>query len=168
MSSLLLNCLPYVYSDIRSLDQSITSLVIPKLGCNDFNNVAMCFSRFTQIESVNINGTLNQTDGRRRALIDVPLMKLPSKFYEIGFKPGSRNTIVVVCDQGWNVSMRIHNASSKIEPSLKFDVQLIAMPSSILTQIEPWSEHGTIYEYDFSSSVGMVAEDSVPYGKKDD
>ena len=42
------------------------------------------------------------------------------------------------------------------------------MPSSILTQIEPWSEHGTIYEYDFSSSVGMVAEDSVPYGKKDD
>ena len=52
MSSLLLNCLPYVYSDIRSLDQSITSLVIPKLGCNDFNNVAMCFSRFTQIESI--------------------------------------------------------------------------------------------------------------------
>ena len=52
MSSLLLNCLPYVYSDIRSLDQSITSLVIPKLGCNDFNNTFMCFSRFTQIESI--------------------------------------------------------------------------------------------------------------------
>ena len=54
MSSLLLNCLPYVYSDIRSLDQSITSLVIPKLGCNDLNNTFMCFSRFTQIESIEI------------------------------------------------------------------------------------------------------------------
>lgn len=64
--------------------------------------------------------------------------------------------------------MKIHNASSKIEPSLKFDVQLIAMSSSILTQIEPWSEHSTSYESDVSSSVEMVAEDSVPYGKKDD
>lgn len=160
--------------ELRRLDSQypgeIPALLIRYLiGTNDFYKVIMNEQRrFTQIESVNINGTLNQTDGRRRALIDVPLMKLPSKFYEIGFKPGSRNTIVVVCDQGWNVSMRIHNASSKIEPSLKFDVQLIAMPSSILTQIEPWSEHGTIYEYDFSSSVGMVAEDSVPYGKKDD
>ena len=90
---------------------------------------------------------------------DAPLMKHPSNFYEIGFKEGSRNTIIVVCDQGWNVSMRIHNASSKIEPSLKFDVQLIAMPSSILTQIEPWED---IYECD--SSIGMVAEEKVPYG----
>ena len=54
MSSLLINCLPYVYSDIQSLDQSITSLVIPKLGCNDLNNTFMCFSRFTQIESIEI------------------------------------------------------------------------------------------------------------------
>ena len=96
--------------------------------------------KFTQIESININGTLSQSAGKRKALIDAPLMKLPTKFYEIGFKEGSNNTILVVCDEGWNVSMRIHNASSKIETSLKFDVQLIAMPSSILTQIEPWEE----------------------------
>ena len=68
-------------------------------------------------------------------------MILPTKFYEIDFKEGQNNTIVVVCDQGWNISMRIHNASSKIEPSLKFDVQLMAMPSSILTQIEPWESY---------------------------
>ena len=109
------------------------------IGRNDFYKVIMNDSRrFTQIESININGTLNKPFGKRRALVDVPLMKLPNKFYEIDFKEDSNNTIVVVCDQGWNVSMRIHNASSKVEPSLKFDVQLIAMPSSILTQIEPW------------------------------
>lgn len=109
------------------------------IGTNDFYKVIMNDNRrFTQIESININGTLNQPYGKKKALVDVPLMKLPSKFYEIGFKGEQKNTIVVVCDEGWNVSMRIHNASSKIEPSLKFDVKLLAMPSSILTQIEPW------------------------------
>jgi hypothetical protein len=34
--------------------------------------------------------------------------------------------------------MRIHNASSRVEPSLKFDVQLISFPSSVYAQVEPW------------------------------
>ena len=137
------------------------------IGTNDFYKVIMNEQRgYTQIESININGTLNQGDGKKRALINVPLMKLPKKFYEIGFKDDSRNTIVVVCDQGWNVSMRIHNASSKIEPSLKFDVQLIAMPSSILTQIEPWKEAQTIYAYNESISHNIVAEEIVSYGEE--
>ena len=44
----------------------------------------------------------------------------------------------MVCDEGWTISMRIHNASSRIEPSLKFDVQLVSLPSSIYAQMEPW------------------------------
>lgn len=131
--------------ELKRLDDEYPSeipalLIRYLIGANDFYKIIMNDQRrFTQIESVNINGTLNRPDGKRKALIDVPILKLPSKFYEIGFKEQSKNTIVVVCDQGWNVSMRIHNASSKIEPSLKFDVQLMAMPSSILIQIEPWS-----------------------------
>ena len=130
--------------ELKRLDNESPGEIPAKLikyliGTNDFYKVIMNdHRRYTQIESININGTLNQPNGKKRALIDVPVMKLPSKFYEVGFKNGLKNTIVVVCDQGWNVSMRIHNASSKIEPSLKFDVQLMAMPSSILTQIEPW------------------------------
>ena len=46
--------------------------------------------------------------------------------------------IEVVCDEGWQISMRIHNASSRVEPSLKFDVQLISFPSSVYAQVEPW------------------------------
>ena len=111
------------------------------IGKNDFYKVIMNDSRrYTQIEAVNINGTLNKSFGKIKALIDVPLIKLPTKFYEIDFKDGSNNTLFVVCDEGWNISFRIHNASSKVEPSLKFDVTLLAMPSSILTQIEPWSK----------------------------
>lgn len=132
--------------ELKRLDAEFPREIPEKLiryliGRNDFYKVIMNENRrFTQIESININGTLSQSSGKRKALIDAPLMKLPTKFYEIGFKEGSNNTILVVCDEGWNVSMRIHNASSKIETSLKFDVQLIAMPSSILTQIEPWEE----------------------------
>ncbi len=131
--------------ELKRLDKEypreIPSLLVRYLiGDKDFYKVIMNDKRqYTQIEAININGTLNQPNGRKQALINVPIMKMPTKFYEIDFKEGQRNTIVVVCDQGWNFSMRIHNASSKVEPSLKFDVQLLAMPSSILTQIEPWN-----------------------------
>ena len=63
---------------------------------------------------------------------------MPTQFYHIGFKPESDNTIEVVCDEGWQISMRIHNASSRVEPSLKFDVQLVSFPSSLFAQTEPW------------------------------
>ena len=66
------------------------------------------------------------------------MLKMPSQFYHIDFKEGSNNTIEVVCDEGWQISMRLHNASSKVEPSLKFDVNLISLPSSAYTQLEPW------------------------------
>ena len=109
------------------------------MGRKDFYKVIMNENgEYTEIDSVNMQGTLGKPAGRLKPLVPAPLMTLPTKFYEIGYKEGSNNTIIVVCDNGWNVSMRIHNASSKVEPSLKFDVRLFAMPSSILKQIEPW------------------------------
>ena len=63
---------------------------------------------------------------------------MPTRFYHIGFKPNSDNTVEVVCDEGWQISMRIHNASSRVEPSLKFDVQLISFLSAVYAQVEPW------------------------------
>ena len=46
--------LTYLSSDIQSIDQSITSLIIPHFGCNDINNTINCFSRFTLVESIEI------------------------------------------------------------------------------------------------------------------
>lgn len=73
-----------------------------------------------------------------KAITKVPILKMPTQFYHIGFKPNSDNTVEVVCDEGWQISKRIHNASSRVEPSLKFDVQLISFPSSVYAQVEPW------------------------------
>lgn len=95
-------------------------------------------NRTTRVEAINIAGTLNANSGKEKPITKVPMLKMPTQFYHIGFKPESDNTIEVVCDEGWQISMRIHNASSKVEPSLKFDVQLVSFPSSLFTQTEPW------------------------------
>ena len=73
------------------------------------------------IMSFNINGTLKW--GRR-----VPL---PTRIIEIAQKPHSETTIFVTLDRGWQLSFRIHNASSMVEPSLKFDISIIGLPTTI-------------------------------------
>lgn len=109
------------------------------LGRNDFYKVITDDkNRTTRVEAINIGGTLNADSGSEKTIAKVPVLKMPSQIYHIGFKPESDNTILVVCDEGWQISMRIHNASSRVEPSLKFDVQLVSFPSSVYSQVEPW------------------------------
>ncbi|MGN0542148.1 MAG: HaeIII family restriction endonuclease [Acutalibacteraceae bacterium] len=92
----------------------------------------------TRVEAINITGTLNRPVNDHRSIVNVARLKLPTRFYHMGFVPNSDNKVEIVCDEGWTLTMRIHNASSKIEPSLKFDVQLVSLPSSIHAQVEPW------------------------------
>lgn len=92
----------------------------------------------TRVEAINIAGTLNKSANGHHSIVDVAKLKLPTRFYHMGMVPGSDNKVEIVCDEGWTLTMRIHNASSKIEPSLKFDVQLVSLPSSIHAQVEPW------------------------------
>lgn len=122
--------------------------------------------RATRVEVVNIEGTLNRNAEHCETIAKVPLLKMPSKFYHIDFKENSKNTIEVVCDEGWTVSMRLHNASSKVEPSLKFDVNLISLPSSIHSQVEPWDSFEEIYKYE-DQVLHRVAEDKVRYPRGD-
>ena len=115
------------------------ALVNYLIGRNDFYKVITDDSkRTTRVEAINIAGTLNRASEKHKSIVEIAKLKLPTRFYHIGFKQGSDNTIEVVCDEGWTISMRIHNASSKIEPSLKFDVNLVSLPSSIHAQVEPW------------------------------
>lgn len=65
--------------------------------------------------------------------IEVPVVELPTRLIDIGFKPKSNNTVEMILDNGWQLSFRIHSASTKVEPSLKFDVQFISMPVSVCT-----------------------------------
>lgn len=109
------------------------------LGRYDFYKVITNDKRkTTRVEAINIAGTLNKPANGHHSIVNVPKIKLPSRFYHMGRVPGTNNKIEIVCDEGWTLTMRIHNASSKVEPSLKFDVQLVSLPASVHAQVEPW------------------------------
>lgn len=109
------------------------------LGRNDFYKIITHDNRLvTQIQAFNIYNTLNRSSGNVRPLINIQQLIMPTRFFDISFRPHSGNTIIVTCDNGWTVSMRIHNASSKVEPSLKFDVQLTGVPPTLHTHYEAW------------------------------
>ncbi len=56
---------------------------------------------------------------------------LPTRLIEISLKPNSDTTLIMVFDRGWQISFRIHNASTMVEPSLKFDINIIGQPQNI-------------------------------------
>ena len=138
--------MPVLNAFLKELQRLSTShkgipakLVEYMLGRYDFYKVITDDAhKTTRVEAINIAGSLNREANGHRSLVDVARLKLPSRFYYMGFVPGSNNTIEIVCDEGWALNMRIHSASSKIEPSLKFDVTLKSLPSSIHAQVEPW------------------------------
>lgn len=86
-----------------------------------------------EIQAFNLMGTLNQSAGNIKSKAQVNRLRLPTKMIEVVFESGSSTTLVVSMNQGWQISFRIHNASSRVEPSLKFDVNLISTPHTLFT-----------------------------------
>lgn len=123
-----------------SVDPSITRKMIEYLiGIEDYYKiVSMDNKRLTMIHTFNIHDTLNKPSKVKVSAITVPVIDLPTELVAIKFKSGSNNTVEMYLNNGWQLSFRIHNASSKVEPSLKFDIQFIGMPVSILNLECKW------------------------------
>lgn len=103
------------------------------LGTKDYYKVVSRDSkRLTIIHTFNMHGSLNKPSKVKISAITVPIVELPTELVAIKFKSGSNNTVEMYLNNGWQLSFRIHNASTKVEPSLKFDVQFIGVPVSIL------------------------------------
>lgn len=104
------------------------------LGKFDFYKViSVDREELTRVQGFNMHGTLNLPSKDKTAEIVVPIVTLPTRIVLIEFALGKNNTIEIYMDGGWQFSFRIHNASTYVEPSLKFDVQIIGMPTAILT-----------------------------------
>ena len=87
------------------------------------------------VKAFNINNELNKTVNGVKAQYKTPPINLPSRIVEFDFKIGAEdNTLDMILDKGWEISFRIHNASSKIEQSLKFDIRLLGNPPILFTQ----------------------------------
>lgn len=110
------------------------------IGTNDYYKVVSHDKkRMTLIHTFNMHDTLNKPGKIKASADKVPIVKLPTELIAIKFKEGSNNTVEMYLNNGWQLSFRIHNASTKVEPSLKFDVQFIGMPISILNIECKWN-----------------------------
>ena len=104
------------------------------LGEFDFYKIISIDSKhITQIQSYNMHGQLNRATRTVRPQIQIPVASLPTRIVSLDFKPGSTTTVELYMDGGWQFSFRIHNASTIIETSLKFDIQIVGMPTTVLT-----------------------------------
>jgi len=106
------------------------NLVAYLIGKQDFYKVIKS-KNTVEIHAYNINGTLNLPFENIKPKYKTPQVLLPTKIIDIFFKKNSKTTIIVILDNDWTLSFRIHNASSKVEPSLKFDINLLNSPKSL-------------------------------------
>lgn len=123
-------------------DQTIPQkLVEYLLGRYDFYKVISLDSeQLTRIQPVNLHGTLNKPDGSNKPTLVIPVSALPTRIIAAGMRPGSSNTAELFLDKGWQFSFRIHNASTIVESSLKFDIKFEGLPVTIISINTPWEE----------------------------
>ena len=123
------------YSDLPK------KLVEYLLGEFDFYKVISIDSKkITQIQTYNLRGTLNKPSKKEKPKTIIPIAKLPNRIVNIDFKPESKNTVELYMNEGWQFSFRIHNASTYVENSLKFDIQIVGMPTSIISIDCKWND----------------------------
>ena len=125
------------YKDDRSMPRKMIEYLI---GIEDYYKIVSRDSkRLTVIHTFNMHDTLNKPGINKISAITVPVVELPTRLVALEFKPDSSNTVEMFLDNGWQLSFRIHNASTKVEPSLKFDVQFVGMPTSVLNIECKWN-----------------------------
>ena len=118
------------YEKDRSVPRKMIEYLI---GLDDYYKIVSHDSKsLTAISSFNVHGTLNQSSKVKTSAITIPLLELPDEIVALKFKTGSKTTVEMYLNNGWQLSFRIHNASKKVENSLKFDIQFIGVPLTIV------------------------------------
>lgn len=103
------------------------------VGIKDYHKiVSHDKKRMTLIHTFNLHGTLNHPSDTKISAFEVSTVDIPTEILSMRFKKNSNTTVEIYMDNGWAFSFRIHSASTLIQPSLKFDVQFISTPSSVL------------------------------------
>ena len=100
--------------------------------------------KMVQIQTFNLHKGLNRPSKKVKAKLVIPASALPRKILDLRFKEKSHNSLLLQFDEGWLFSLRLHNASTAVEPSLKFDIQIKAMPTSVLVINCLWLQKSTV------------------------
>ncbi|EKT2070351.1 HaeIII family restriction endonuclease [Flavobacterium psychrophilum] len=102
------------------------------IGNQDFYKVIKGKNK-VEIQAYNLHGTLNLPFENIKPKAKIQRLKLPNRLIEVVYQDNSKTTLLVTLNEGWQISFRIHNASSRIEPSLKFDINLVSAPHSLFS-----------------------------------
>lgn len=107
----------------------VNSLIMYLIGRVDFYKVIKLDSNSTvRIYPFNLNNSLGDFDQ----------VLLPTMLNSIEFHETKRNTLIATFDNNWQISFRIHNASTNVENSLKFDITLLSAHESLITLSLTW------------------------------
>lgn len=110
------------------------------LGKYDFYKIiSIDAKQITQIQSYNLHSSLNKATRKTKPTIAIPVADLPTRIISMDFMPERANTLELYLDKGWAFTFRIHNAEKMVMPSLKFDIQFIGLPTSIITINSQWN-----------------------------
>jgi len=93
------------------------SIIAYLVGKHDFYKVICEGQKRVSIQGFNFNNTL----ATRKT-------KYPDSINAINNKNGGQYSKTIVFNHGYSINFRIHSASSKVESSLKFDVNAIGLP----------------------------------------
>lgn len=80
-------------------------------------------SLLVDVQAFNFNGTLA-----------TPKTRLPSRIVGVDKLNGGKYSLTVRMDHGYTFNFRIHNASSRVEPSLKFAISAVGLPAQTILQ----------------------------------
>lgn len=124
-------------NELLLLDKENPGIVAERLveyliGNQDFYKVIKGKNK-VEIQAYNLRGTLNLPFGNIKPKAKIQRLKLPNRLIEIVYQNNSKTTLLVTLSEGWQISFRIHNASSRIEPSLKFDINLVSAPHTLFS-----------------------------------
>lgn len=120
---------------------AVTSgLISYLLGSNgaDYYKMIHHNARLTRVIPFNLFGSLNQSSSKSAPTMFIPGIDLPTKIIDLSMKDNSKTTAILTMDRGWAIAFRIHSASTIVEPSLKFDIQLIGQPSNLFYIDAAW------------------------------
>jgi hypothetical protein len=124
-------------TELLRLDKENPGIVAERLveyliGNQDFYKVIKGKNK-VEIQAYNLHGTLNLPFENIKPKAKIQRLKLPNRLIEVVYQDNSQTTLLVTLNEGWQISFRIHNASSRIEPSLKFDINLVSAPHSLFS-----------------------------------
>lgn len=124
-------------TELMKLDKTNPSQIPQKLveyliGNKDFYKVIKG-KNTVEIQAYNLHGTLNQPFEKTKPKAKIQKLKLPTRLIEVVYEDNSKTTLILSLNEGWQISFRMHNASSRVEPSLKFDINLISAPHTLFT-----------------------------------